>query len=655
MFLLKLAAQNLRKNNRTYLPFYFSMIFLVALNTVTQLVVRNPGMKKLYGADEAIIIFNLGAIIVIIFSIIFSIYTNSFLLKQRTKEFGLYNVLGLGKRELYRMVAFENLLTFALTMLGGLLTGLVFAKLSFLILRKIIGATATFTFSISGLGLLIVIAIFVAISLVQFLLNAWQIHRMNPVNLLHSNRSGERVPKSHWLMTIVAFVSLGVGYYWAVTINNPVEAIILFFFAILLVILGTYALFMAGSVTLLKFLKKRPNYYYKANHFISVSNMIYRMKQNAAGLASIAILSTMVLVTLATTISLYVGQQDMLRDRYPYDVTISAAVDDKATTKAIEQVRDQYDIEVADQQSLVSTTDLPLIHEGNRLVSVNRTKSRRPVMLRLMTAAEYERVTGRFAKLNPHQVITYELAGKYDDQVLTIGKQRFDIKQQIHSLPHFKQALTPVDTLIVVMPNTTVLNQVLAQNFGRKQDAYYRQMVKTTVFNVATKDPKVRAAFNEDLKQAVSKQTNGGLARLDIKDDYKKSSSVLIGGFLFLGLIFGLAFILATALIIYYKQISEGLDDKIRFNILQKVGMDHDFVKRVIHSQILIVFFFPIAVAAVHLTFAFPFIKSLLLLFGLSNTALIIGTTVASAVGFMIIYFIVYQLTAKVYYRLVER
>ncbi|WP_252903909.1 hypothetical protein [Secundilactobacillus oryzae] len=224
------------------------------------------------------------------------------------------------------MVAFENLLTFALTMLGGLLTGLVFAKLSFLILRKIIGATATFTFSISGLGLLIVIAIFVAISLVQFLLNAWQIHRMNPVNLLHSNRSGERVPKSHWLMTIVAFVSLGVGYYWAVTINNPVEAIILFFFAILLVILGTYALFMAGSVTLLKFLKKRPNYYYKANHFISVSNMIYRMKQNAAGLASIAILSTMVLVTLAITISLYVGQQDMLRDRYPYDVTISAAV-----------------------------------------------------------------------------------------------------------------------------------------------------------------------------------------------------------------------------------------------------------------------------------------------------------------------------------------
>ncbi|GAK47137.1 ABC-type antimicrobial peptide transport system, permease component [Secundilactobacillus oryzae JCM 18671] len=655
MFLLKLAAQNLRKNNRTYLPFYFSMIFLVALNTVTQLVVRNPGMKKLYGADEAIIIFNLGAIIVIIFSIIFSIYTNSFLLKQRTKEFGLYNVLGLGKRELYRMVAFENLLTFALTMLGGLLTGLVFAKLSFLILRKIIGATATFTFSISGLGLLIVIAIFVAISLVQFLLNAWQIHRMNPVNLLHSNRSGERVPKSHWLMTIVAFVSLGVGYYWAVTINNPVEAIILFFFAILLVILGTYALFMAGSVTLLKFLKKRPNYYYKANHFISVSNMIYRMKQNAAGLASIAILSTMVLVTLAITISLYVGQQDMLRDRYPYDVTISAAVDDKATTKAIEQVREKYDIEVTNQQNLVSTTDLPLIHEGNRLVSVNRTKSRRPVMLRLMTAAEYERVTGRFAKLNPHQVITYELAGKYDDQVLTIGKQRFDIKQQIHSLPHFKQALTPVDTLIVVMPNTTVLNQVLAQNFGRKQDAYYRQMVKTTVFNVATKDPKVRTAFNEDLKQAVSKQTNGGLARLDIKDDYKKSSSVLIGGFLFLGLIFGLAFILATALIIYYKQISEGLDDKIRFNILQKVGMDHDFVKRVIHSQILIVFFFPIAVAAVHLTFAFPFIKSLLLLFGLSNTALIIGTTVASAVGFMIIYFIVYQLTAKVYYRLVER
>ncbi|WP_252903908.1 ABC transporter permease [Secundilactobacillus oryzae] len=310
---------------------------------------------------------------------------------------------------------------------------------------------------------------------------------------------------------------------------------------------------------------------------------------------------------------------------------------------------------MTNQQNLVSTTDLPLIHEGNRLVSVNRTKSRRPVMLRLMTAAEYERVTGRFAKLNPHQVITYELAGKYDDQVLTIGKQRFDIKQQIHSLPHFKQALTPVDTLIVVMPNTTVLNQVLAQNFGRKQDAYYRQMVKTTVFNVATKDPKVRTAFNEDLKQAVSKQTNGGLARLDIKDDYKKSSSVLIGGFLFLGLIFGLAFILATALIIYYKQISEGLDDKIRFNILQKVGMDHDFVKRVIHSQILIVFFFPIAVAAVHLTFAFPFIKSLLLLFGLSNTALIIGTTVASAVGFMIIYFIVYQLTAKVYYRLVER
>ncbi|MFQ7234401.1 MAG: FtsX-like permease family protein, partial [Enterococcus hulanensis] len=311
MFYGKLALTNLRKNHRGYLPFLISMLFLVAINTMTQIIVNNDGMRSLPGGGSASAMFGLGHIIIIIFTVIFSFYTNSFLLKQRKKELGLYNILGLGKRELYQLLVWESLFSFLIVIVSGLITGLVLSKLAFLVLHRMIGVGADFVFKIMPESLGFVTMLFAAIFFLLFLINCLQIKRTNPITLLQGGKKGEQEPKARWLLAIIGLVCIVSAYWIAVTIESPLNALNLFFVAVVLVIFGTYFLFTAGSIALLKLLKKNKRFYYKTNHFISVSSMMYRMKQNAAGLASICILSTMVLVTVATTTSLYLGKKDV--------------------------------------------------------------------------------------------------------------------------------------------------------------------------------------------------------------------------------------------------------------------------------------------------------------------------------------------------------
>ncbi|MFM2487305.1 FtsX-like permease family protein [Enterococcus avium] len=308
MFYLKLASTNLKKNHRGYLPFLISMLFLVAINTMTQVIVNNEGMRALPGGDSASSMFGLGHIVIMIFTVIFSFYTNSFLLKQRKKELGLYNILGLGKRELYQLMIWESFLSFFIVLITGLITGVVLSKLAFLVLRRLISVGNEFVFQLLPESLGFVFLLFLGIFFL-LLINCWQIKKTNPISLLHGSKKGEQEPKARWIIAILGLVFLGSGYGIAVTIDSPISALTLFFVAIILVILGTYCLFMAGSIALLKLLKRNERFYYKTNHFISISSMMHRMKQNAAGLASICILSTMVLVTAATTGSLFFGQR----------------------------------------------------------------------------------------------------------------------------------------------------------------------------------------------------------------------------------------------------------------------------------------------------------------------------------------------------------
>ncbi|MFD1672129.1 FtsX-like permease family protein [Agrilactobacillus yilanensis] len=658
MFFVKLAFQNLRKNKRAYLPFFISMIFLVALNTVAQLIITNPDMAKLPGGASAQMMFGLGGNIIIIFSVIFAIYTNSFLLKQRQREFGLYNVLGMGKRELYRLVFWENVFSYLMSIIAGLITGFVFGKLSFLILRKLLGAQSAFGFHVAGSVYLLVTVMFLIIYILLLLIDILRIRRTNPIELLHSDRSGEKEPKSRWLITIIGLLTLGTGYYWAVTIKTPLDAISLFFVAIVLVIIGTYCLFIAGSVTLLKFLKHRPNFYYKANHFISVSNMIYRMKQNAAGLASICILSTMVLVTMATTVSLYIGRADTVTSLYPYDLSIQVnepgtTTSLKAVDKAIADAQDKYPNVKITEKNRVSVYEVPFTKkaQGYQTLDPNKSYNADTINMQFITTQTYERLAKDKANISGHQVIAYPVRGSLPGRHFQINGTDLVVQRTIHSLPNFKQQRTPIDMILLVMPNQASIDKILKAAYPG-QAASQAPTVKT-FFDFKAPNHKTRIAFKDTIKKDLAKTHT--TAFLESKDEYEETSNYITGGFLFLGIIFGIAFTLATALIIYYKQVSEGLDDKKRFEILQKVGMDRKAIKKVIHSQIMTVFFFPIIMAIIHLVFAFSFIKNLLLVFGLVNGDLILWTTIATVAIFVIIYFIVYQLTAKAYYKIVER
>lgn len=659
MFFGKLALTNLRRNHRGYLPFLISMMFLVAINTMVQIIIKNEGMHALPGGDTALSMFGLGYIVIMIFTAIFSLYTNSFLLKQRKKELGLYNILGLGKRELYQLMIWESLFSFLLVVTSGVITGLVLAKLAFLVLHRLIGVGKVFVFQVSPASLEIVVLLFFGIFLFLLLINCWQIKRTNPITLLHGSKKGEQEPKAHWLLAILGLACLGIGYGIAVTITSPLQALSLFFVAIVLVIIGTYAIFTTGSIALLKLLKKNTHYYYQTNHFISISSMMCRMKQNAAGLASICILSTMVLVTVATTASLFFGQKDIQSSRYARDVMITTEQKPDQVKKVIASVSGAQQIPITEPVYVTSTSSLMFEFKKGayRLMTEDGFDSSQTASMAVMnfiTAQEYEKQTHKKAPLQDNEIYFYPVSGDVENNQLKLEKQTFNIKKRIHQFPGINQQVEVTDSFLVIVANQQVLDQCLAEWFPNGEAGkHYPEY--NFMFDLGVQDQQKQIAFASSLRNQLTQVLGEGQYRFDDKASFVSESKVFTGGFFFLGIVFGATFILVTALIIYYKQISEGIDDRERFEILQKVGMSHQEVKKVIRSQVQTVFFFPLIIAVIHLAFAFPLIRKLLILFGLVNWQLFLLTSVVVTVVFALLYFIVYRLTARSYYRLVER
>ena len=649
MFYLKLASTNLKKNHRGYLPFLISMLFLVAINTMTQVIVNNEGMRALPGGDSASSMFGLGHIVIMIFTVIFSFYTNSFLLKQRKKELGLYNILGLGKRELYQLMIWESFLSFFIVLITGLITGVVLSKLAFLVLRRLISVGNEFVF-----------LLFLGIFFLLLLINCWQIKKTNPISLLHGSKKGEQEPKARWIIAILGLVFLGSGYGIAVTIDSPISALTLFFVAIILVILGTYCLFMAGSIALLKLLKRNERFYYKTNHFISISSMMHRMKQNAAGLASICILSTMVLVTAATTGSLFFGQKDVENTRYPRDVMISTVQQPEKVKAAIEAVSAEKQAPITKQVYLTSTKSIMFQPKNGNyqltpLEDFYNSKSATIALISFMTAQEYAKHTDETVNLKDDEIYFYPVSGDIDGNQLKLENQKFKIKKRINKFPGINQQIELTDSFVVILANQSVLEQCLSDWFPKKAVAAENYPEYNFMFNTDLKGEKNQLDFAQTLRNQLNQQLGDSQVRIVDKYTFVSENKIFTGGFFFLGIIFGATFILATALIIYYKQISEGIDDRERFEILQKVGMSHREVKKVIRSQVMMVFSFPLVVAVIHLGFAFPLIKKLLVLFGLVNWKLFLLVCVIVTVIFAILYFVVYRLTARSYYQLVER
>lgn len=658
MFFVKLALRNLQKNQRAYLPYLISLIFLVAVNTMTRIIVNNPGMEKLPDSYTATLMFTLGAAIIDIFSVIFAIYTNSFLLKQRKNELGLYNILGLGKSELYKLLFWENFFSYLIVMVGGIISGLVLGKFGFLVLQKLMSVKTAFKFEVPVNGLLFVGMIFTAIFLVLYLINCWQIARTNPIELLHGTRKGEQEPKTRWISGILGFVLLAVGYYLALTIVSPLEAISKFFIAVILVIVGTYCLFDAGSILILKLLRQKESYYYQPNHFINIANMIYRMKQNAAGLASICILSTMVLVTVATTGSLYFGQSDMTDTRYSHDIIIVTDKEPRDSEAVVQDYAKREDLTIKNFHQRQSTQSLLFAREPEGFKVSNQMEDNmgnlaKATMMDFVTAAEYQKMTGKKMTLAPDEVALYAIDGRLPKKELVLEQEHFKIKKVLAKVKGLDQMAAVTDTFFVVFSDQQVIDGLLNKWYTTPKMQMNKRPKYTVTFDFETKRTdriKVAEGMIAGLKPAFP-----GNIQFNSKDDFRESSKTFSGGFLFLGLMFGLIFTLATALIIYYKQVSEGLDDQERFTILQKVGMSHQEVKGVIHSQVLMVFAFPLIVAVLHLSAAFPLINKLLLLFGLVNWQLFLLITGLAVVSFALLYYLVYRITAKSYYQIVER
>lgn len=664
MFYAKLALGNLRKNQRAYLPFLVSMLFLVAVNTLTQIIVKNPGMRKLPSFMSAMTMFNFGMVIILIFSVIFSLYTNSFLLKQRKKELGLYNVLGLGKRELYKLMAWETGFSFIFVTGVGLLVGIVLGKLSFLILKKLMNSDTGFVFQVPLAGIGFVALVFAIIFFLLFLVNCLQILRTDPIQLLHGGKVGEKMPKSRRLLAVLGGLFVGMGYFLALRIESPISALLWFFVAVILVIAGTYLLFIAGSITFLKWLKKRPNYYYQTDHFINISNMIYRMKQNAAGLASICILSTMVLVTVTTTASLYFGQQNTLDSRYPTDIMLTAEHQSVELFTAVAQLAEKEDITLSKGYQYTRTNGLLFANQAAGKWSVVNQKQDdaynipTATMVTFLDLADYQQLTGRQMTLAKDEALVLAQKGPTNFKHLKLGEATFKVKDFIPEFADFKKSEGVTDTYVVVLQDWEKTIQPLLDSWYQQADfAAYRRPQAVWDFDFSEKDLAKRHTFGVQVQQLVRQNFGSSTEGFtgESKDAQRKSTMAFTGGFFFLGIIFGITFTLATALIIYYKQVSEGLDDQECFDILQKVGMSHQEVKKVISSQILMIFAFPLLVAVIHLAFAFNMIRKLLLLFGLTNWHLFLGVTLVAVVIFALLYYLVYKLTAKSYYRIVER
>lgn len=654
----KLAVNNLRKNARTYVPYLLTCILTVAMFYILVTLSSDAGLQRLPGSEVLGTLLTLGCFVVGTFAVIFLLYTHSFLIKRRKKEFGLFNILGMEKRHLAKLMALETLYTALLSLSLGLGCGVLLSKLMRLILLRLLNYGADFAFAVSLPAILYTAVLFCGIFLVTLVQSLRQVHLATPVELLRGGQVGEREPKTRWFLSILGVVTLGAGYWISLTTTNPVDALLLFFVAVMLVIVGTYCLFTAGSVALLKALRKRKQYYYQTRHFISVSGLLYRMKQNAVGLANICILSTMVLVMLSSTTSLYLGMEDALRAAYPEEISIS-------TSSVAEDTIAQVDLSV--EQTLTAQgvqTGQPRRYRSLTLLARRADNHFTPTgsatlqdsqlySLSLLPLEDYNRLTGNSVPLAPGQIWVYSNRTPYSANDLTIFDQTFEVAPLPSSASPFSGADSAmadmVHALTIIVPDFSGL-QTLSSQYGTEHGQAFTP--KYYVGFDVSGDDTVEMGAEAALRQAL--KTQGLNVSVGSRASMRQMVYSLYGGLFFLGIFLAVMFLMATVLILYYKQISEGHDDRERFSIMQKVGLSHEEIRRSIRSQIVLLFFLPLITACIHIAFAFPVITRMLAVLNLSNTSLFATCTVAVIVLFAILYAVVYALTARSYYRIVR-
>ena len=665
----KLAKTNLSNNKPFYIPYIISSIITVAMLYMMSFLSDNKGLNKIMGADSLAIIFRLGVGIIVIFSYIFLFYTNSFIIKRRKKEIGVYNILGMEKRHLSKVLFVETIYSAIISLVCGIIVGIAFSKFILMVLYGIIGIHKTVEFFVNIHGIILCVVSFGILFLLTFLYNFMQIKLANPIELLRGTNVGEREPKTKIFMTIVGVVCLAIAYYIAITTENPLNVLTLFFVAVLLVIIGTFALFTAGSIALLKLLRNNKKFYYNKRHFMAVSDMLYRMKQNAAGLASICILSTMVLVVISTTVSMYVGIQDELMARYPNDVCVTVdynSVIDKSS-EIEKAIFDEIDSAEVKNKKAFSYLSVFVGQKGDDFTTDKEHLSyQNSYLFYILSKDDFIKKDSSFkdkiGNISKGEAVVV-LNKKYDKKDIKIFGKNYKVNKSFeHTEDNDLYMISTLNGLgYIILDNDESVQELydMQEKMLGKGANYYTNKIR---FDFKSGNKKQKAAAYKKIDNAVKKYFK------ENKNDKKEISSywvesrqeneqnfyLLYGGLFFLGIFLGTMFLIVTVMIIFYKQITEGYDDRERYQILEKVGMSSREVKDTIKSQIRIVFVLPIFAAAVHVTAAFPMVNRILKMLNLNNEKLFAGCLAATIIVFAVIYYLVFKVTSRAYYKIVK-
>lgn len=661
MFYPRLAVTGILKNKKTYFPYILTCIGMIMMYYIITFLSIEDSISMLRGGPQIQSLLDIGRGVLALFSVIFLFYTNSFLIKNRKREFGLYNILGMDKKNIGGIMIWETVIIFLISLISGILCGMLFSRFAQLAIIRFMkeGPIGDFTVSVSMITSTFLIYA-AAFSLI--LLNGLrQIHLSNPIDLLHSTNQGEKQPRANYITAIFGITALVGGYYMANSIENLMMAINYFFIAVILVIIGTYLLFISGSVAILKLLRKKKSYYYKSNHFIAVSSMVFRMKRSGAGLASICILSTAVLVMISSTSSLFIGSEDALNTLHPKDIVIdSDSIDNKnidEIQKNTNSILQNYNLSPINENEYRSL-EVTGYKTGNKIsfdqsiIDSDNFNMSNLAMLCIIPLEDYNKYTNESNTLDKDQIMIYYENSNYKYNTIDFENiNKFEIKEKLSKFPfkNMSAMISVVSRMWIIVPDMEILNNIYQFQLEQYEDQasnlkYYYGFDLDCDDNIQT------AVYNELQERNSNIGTKTDCTSFVIKRaDYYG----MHGGLFFLGIFLGIICIAATVLIMYYKQITEGYEDRNRFVIMQKVGMTKSEIKKSIHSQMLTVFLLPLLGSAINIIAAFNIIKYLLNMFGLSNTPLFIVTSLICFIIFAVFYIIMYIITSKAYYKIV--
>lgn len=669
-FYAKMAWNGIQKNRRLYFPYVLTGAVMVMMLYIIFFLSSSEMLVHMKGGGVLRTLLPVGSVVITAFSVLFLFYSNSFLLRQRNREFGLYNILGVDKGNLGKIMGAEALFSAGIAIGSGLVLGIAFSKFAELVMHNLLHEEIVYSLRIDFASAIRVAAIFAGLYLLLLLNALWKVHRLSPLELLHSDQTGEKPPRANWALALTGIVLLAAAYYIALSIEQPMSAVIWFMIAVVLVIAATYLLFIAGSVALCRLLQKSKRYYYKANHFVSVSSMSYRMKRNGAGLASICILVTMVLVMLSATLSLYIGAEDALETQYPKDIAMRLYIPtgEDYHEDTFSGMREKIDALVPEKEAVVELSGISiggLFTSEGMLVDqaahgdFSLSTYDHVGYLNIISLADYNRITGEKETLAAGECLLYCFRTEYTGDTFTIENcdtlkvKKITDKMYISTFTSIQ--VVPEITLIVSDPPDLVEP---IEKMGRERNRSFLERYWSCDFNLDADGEETVAAYQtikENLGSIVIHQEDGGYSyALTCKEEERTGFYGMYAGLFFIAILLSLVFLFAAVLIIYYKQISEGYEDRSRFEIMQKVGMTRQDIRKSINSQVLTVFFAPLLLAGMHLVFAFPVLWKLLMLFNFSNLPLMIGVTAASFGVFALVYGLVYKITSNAYYAIVS-